>query len=88
VFFFVQHAIAYLKGEEYYGAKETMNVWDPHIEASNEFSLSQMWVFLGTFDGSDLNSIEAGWQVVLAQNLHLISGYALNLLVIDVLLLH
>jgi hypothetical protein len=31
----------------------------------NEFSLSQIWVLSGSFDGPDLNSIEAGWQVLL-----------------------
>ncbi|KAL0302982.1 UNVERIFIED_CONTAM: hypothetical protein Sradi_6166300 [Sesamum radiatum] len=35
----------------------------PRIEVVNEFSLSQIWVLSGSFDGSDLNSIEAGWQV-------------------------
>ncbi|KAL6501199.1 hypothetical protein OROHE_025062 [Orobanche hederae] len=48
---------------EVYGAKATINVWDPSIEVVNEFSLSQIWVLSGSFDGSDLNSIEAGWQV-------------------------
>ncbi|KAI4370228.1 hypothetical protein MLD38_018598 [Melastoma candidum] len=59
-----EHAIAYTPGtSELYGAKSTINVWDPWIEQGNEFSLSQMWVLSGSFDGSDLNSIEAGWQV-------------------------
>lgn len=56
-----QHAITYVEGQ-FYGAKATMNVWDPKIQQPNEFSLSQLWVLGGTFD-SDLNSIEAGWQV-------------------------
>ncbi|XP_071716194.1 protein neprosin-like [Rutidosis leptorrhynchoides] len=56
-----QHAIAYVQGE-FYGAKATMNVWDPQIQQSNEFSLSQIWLLGGSF-ASDLNSIEAGWQV-------------------------
>ncbi|KAK1420289.1 hypothetical protein QVD17_21766 [Tagetes erecta] len=56
-----QHAIAYVEGE-FYGAKATMNVWDPQIQQSNEFSLSQIWLLGGSFS-SDLNSIEAGWQV-------------------------
>ncbi len=56
-----QHAIAYVEGE-FYGAKATMNVWDPKIQQPNEFSLSQMWILGGSFS-SDLNSIEAGWQV-------------------------
>lgn len=40
-----------------------MNVWEPQIQQSNEFSLSQIWLLGGSF-ASDLNSIEAGWQVI------------------------
>ncbi|CAL9201761.1 unnamed protein product [Musa hybrid cultivar] len=57
-----QHAIAYVEGDKYYGAKATINVWQPKIQQSNEFSLSQIWILGGSF-GADLNSIEAGWQV-------------------------
>ncbi|VFQ76435.1 unnamed protein product [Cuscuta campestris] len=57
-----QHAIAYVNGGGYYGAKATINVWEPQIQQPNEFSLSQIWILGGDFD-SDLNSIEAGWQV-------------------------
>lgn len=57
-----QHAIAYVEGDKYYGAKATINVWEPKIQQSNEFSLSQIWLLGGSF-GEDLNSIEAGWQV-------------------------
>ncbi|KAI5076140.1 hypothetical protein GOP47_0008205 [Adiantum capillus-veneris] len=57
-----QHAIAYVEGDNYYGAKAVINVWNPLIQVPNEFSLSQLWVLAGSFDG-DLNSIEAGWQV-------------------------
>ncbi|PKA52538.1 hypothetical protein AXF42_Ash001518 [Apostasia shenzhenica] len=56
-----QHAIAYVEGDGYYGAKATMNVWNPLIQLPNEFSLSQIWLLGGSF-GEDLNSIEAGWQ--------------------------
>lgn len=59
-----QHAIAYVEGDKYYGAKATINVWEPDIEQGNEFSLSQLWILGGSF-GQDLNSIEAGWQVKL-----------------------
>lgn len=60
----MQHAIAYTgSAEEVYGAKATINVWEPSIQEVNEFSLSQIWILSGSFDGSDLNSIEAGWQV-------------------------
>ncbi|XP_062178268.1 protein neprosin [Alnus glutinosa] len=59
-----EHAIAYTgASQEVYGAKATINVWDPSIQVVNEFSLSQIWILSGSFDGSDLNSIEAGWQV-------------------------
>ncbi|XP_061366390.1 protein neprosin-like isoform X2 [Gastrolobium bilobum] len=59
-----EHAIAYTgSSQEVYGAKATINVWDPSIQVINEFSLSQIWILSGSFDGSDLNSIEAGWQV-------------------------
>ncbi|GAB2278351.1 hypothetical protein Dimus_013034 [Dionaea muscipula] len=57
-----QHAIAYVEGDKYYGAKATINVWEPQIQQPNEFSLSQIWLLGGSF-GEDLNSIEAGWQV-------------------------
>lgn len=57
-----QHAIAYVEGDQYYGAKATLNVWEPKIQQPNEFSLSQIWILGGSF-ASDLNSIEAGWQV-------------------------
>lgn len=59
----MQHAIAYVEGDKYYGAKATINVWEPKIQQANEFSLSQLWILGGSF-GEDLNSIEAGWQVV------------------------
>ncbi|CAN8300494.1 unnamed protein product [Cochlearia groenlandica] len=59
-----EHAIAYTETtSEIYGAKATINVWDPKIEEVNEFSLSQIWILSGSFAGPDLNSIEAGWQV-------------------------
>ncbi|CAL5000461.1 unnamed protein product [Urochloa decumbens] len=63
-----EHAIAYTapssqQQQPVYGAKATINVWDPAIQESNGFSLSQLWILSGSFNGSDLNSIEAGWQV-------------------------
>lgn len=58
----VQHAVGYVSGQEYYGAKASINVWAPRVANQYEFSLSQMWVISGSF-GNDLNTIEAGWQV-------------------------
>lgn len=57
-----EHAVGYVMGDQYYGAKASLNVWAPHVNNPNEFSLSQMWVISGSF-GNDLNTIEAGWQV-------------------------
>ncbi|KAG5522126.1 hypothetical protein RHGRI_034351 [Rhododendron griersonianum] len=57
-----EHAVGYVSGQEYYGAKASINVWAPRVANQYEFSLSQMWVISGSF-GNDLNTIEAGWQV-------------------------
>lgn len=51
-----------MSGDQYYGAKASINVWAPRVSNQYEFSLSQMWVISGSF-GDDLNTIEAGWQV-------------------------
>lgn len=58
---FLQHAVVFVNGEQYYGAKANINVWAPHVSDQYEFSLSQMWVISGSFN-HDLNTIEAGWQ--------------------------
>ncbi|TYJ36936.1 hypothetical protein E1A91_A05G342000v1 [Gossypium mustelinum] len=57
-----EHAVGYVSGGEYYGAKGSINVWAPHVSNPYEFSLSQLWVISGSF-AHDLNTIEAGWQV-------------------------
>ncbi|XP_028785846.1 uncharacterized protein LOC114741756, partial [Neltuma alba] len=57
-----EHAVGYVSGDEYYGAKASINVWAPSVANQYEFSLSQIWVISGSF-GDDLNTIEAGWQV-------------------------
>ncbi|KAG4126392.1 hypothetical protein ERO13_D10G153600v2 [Gossypium hirsutum] len=57
-----EHAVAFEKGDEYYGAKASLNVWAPRVCNEYEFSLSQIWIISGSF-GNDLNTIEAGWQV-------------------------
>ncbi|GMI87759.1 hypothetical protein like AT1G10750 [Hibiscus trionum] len=57
-----EHAVGYVSGDEYYGAKASINVWAPNVTNQYEFSLSQLWVISGSF-GDDLNTIEAGWQV-------------------------
>lgn len=57
-----EHAVGFVTGEQYYGAKASINVWAPTVSNQYEFSLSQIWVISGSF-GNDLNTIEAGWQV-------------------------
>lgn len=57
-----EHAVVFVNGEQYYGAKANINVWAPHVSDQYEFSLSQIWVISGSFN-NDLNTIEAGWQV-------------------------
>ncbi|TQD76282.1 hypothetical protein C1H46_038168 [Malus baccata] len=56
------HAVVFVNGDQYYGAKASINVWAPRVTDQYEFSLSQIWVISGSF-GNDLNTIEAGWQV-------------------------
>lgn len=60
-FLILQHAVLFVNGEQYYGAKANINVWAPRVTDQYEFSLSQIWVISGSF-GKDLNTIEAGWQ--------------------------
>ncbi|XP_028778304.1 uncharacterized protein LOC114734818 [Neltuma alba] len=57
-----EHAVVFVNGDQYYGAKASINVWTPRVTDQYEFSLSQIWVIAGSF-GHDLNTIEAGWQV-------------------------
>lgn len=57
----LQHAVVFVNGEQYYGAKASLNIWAPRVTDQYEFSLSQIWVISGSF-GNDLNTIEAGWQ--------------------------
>ncbi|XP_023638923.1 uncharacterized protein LOC17886418 [Capsella rubella] len=54
--------VIYLRGV--YGAVATMSVWSLSVQqGANEFSLSQVWLVAGQYNGSDLNTLEAGWQV-------------------------
>ena len=45
----------------FYGAKGTINVWNPKIQEQGEYSSSQLWVLGGPPES--LNTIEAGWHV-------------------------
>lgn len=61
-----QHAVGYVTGDQFYGAKASLNVWPAKVASAAEFSLSQIWVISGSF-GNDLNTVEAGWQVTKPQ---------------------
>ncbi|RVX11413.1 hypothetical protein CK203_019685 [Vitis vinifera] len=50
--------------EAVYGASATINLWNPSVQVKEEMSISQIWVLAGSFEGSDLNSVEAGWHVL------------------------
>ncbi|KAJ9703092.1 hypothetical protein PVL29_004740 [Vitis rotundifolia] len=51
--------------EAVYGAAAEINVWNPSLQVvEGEMSISQIWVVAGSFVGSDLNSVEAGWHVL------------------------
>ncbi|CAA0356761.1 unnamed protein product [Arabidopsis thaliana] len=60
-----EHAIgSTITSTKMYGAKATISVWDPTVESRDEFSLSQIWITSGSYKENNLNSIEAGWQVL------------------------
>ncbi|XP_028803264.1 uncharacterized protein LOC114758387 [Neltuma alba] len=39
-----EFASVFIKGDKYYGGKGAMNVWNPNVEQSQEYSLSATWV--------------------------------------------
>jgi hypothetical protein len=47
-------------------SQSTLNIWSPNVERNNEFSLSQIWLQRGS--SSDLETVEAGWQVYPSRN--------------------
>jgi len=42
------------------GEQADFNVWQPYVQRTDEFSLSQLWVVRGS--GSDRQTVEFGWQ--------------------------
>lgn len=59
-----QYAQVYAVDGNYYGARATINVWNP-LTNFGELSIAQIWVLAG--DGNELNSLEAGWTVIKLQ---------------------
>ncbi|XP_054813494.1 uncharacterized protein LOC129314149 [Prosopis cineraria] len=58
-----EYAIADLRGDRYYGAQASINIWKPHVQESNEFSLSQIWIVNRDDPNNNVETIEAGWQI-------------------------
>ncbi|CAM0947903.1 unnamed protein product [Alopecurus aequalis] len=58
-----QYAVASAQVDKFYGTKATMNLWQPMIARAKDFSLTQLWISGGSYNGNNLNTIEAGWQV-------------------------
>ncbi|KAM0944723.1 putative neprosin [Dioscorea sansibarensis] len=46
-------------GYSYIGAKANINIWNPRVEADDEYTTGQMWLRNGPYNDSD--SIELGW---------------------------
>ncbi|KAF3517143.1 hypothetical protein DY000_02063960 [Brassica cretica] len=59
-----KYAVGYIQNRgPIYGTRATLNVWEPLVEAADDFSLSQVWLASGSFANGDVNTVEAGWQV-------------------------
>lgn len=60
--------MAYVRAESqrYYGAKASLNVWNPQVEREEDFSIAQIWV--ASRDGV-VNTVEAGLQVIIYNDL-------------------
>ncbi|ESQ39067.1 hypothetical protein EUTSA_v10001722mg [Eutrema salsugineum] len=56
-----EHSVLVSVGR-FHGAKATISLWKPYVQKPKEFSLAQIWLLAGV--SSEMNSIEAGWQVL------------------------
>nr|CAD1830854.1 unnamed protein product [Ananas comosus var. bracteatus] len=52
----LQYAVAYVNQQQAYGTKAIIDVWDPSVEFSSEFSLSQIWLVAGSYENEALKS--------------------------------
>ncbi|EFJ13893.1 hypothetical protein SELMODRAFT_424167 [Selaginella moellendorffii] len=55
-----EHGYNQLNGN-FRGMETTINVWEPYVEKTSEFSLAQLWIISKKL--GPLNTIEAGWQI-------------------------
>ncbi|KAE8677836.1 EARLY FLOWERING 3 family protein [Hibiscus syriacus] len=59
--FVKQAAVLVTVGYNYIGAKADINVWNPQVEANDEFTTAQIWLKAGP--GDNFESLESGWTV-------------------------
>ncbi|XP_027356569.1 uncharacterized protein LOC113865940 [Abrus precatorius] len=48
-------------GYNYIGAQADINIWNPKVEMTDEFTTAQIWLKAG--NGPDFESVESGWMV-------------------------
>ncbi|CAH8356542.1 unnamed protein product [Eruca vesicaria subsp. sativa] len=44
-----KHALYYVEGDNYYGAKATINMLEPKIQQQHKFTFSQLWLLRDLF---------------------------------------
>ena len=49
-------------GYNYIGAQADINVWNPNVELTDDFTTAQIWLKAG--NGPLFESVEAGWVVI------------------------
>ncbi|EFJ13887.1 hypothetical protein SELMODRAFT_424156 [Selaginella moellendorffii] len=54
-----EHGYNQLNGN-FQGMETSINVWEPYVEQTSEFSLSQLWIISNKL--GPVNTVEAGWQ--------------------------
>lgn len=59
-----QVVVLHIGGFNFLGAKAYINVWNPPVEADDEYTTGQIWLKNGPVDNSD--TIEVGWMVSLS----------------------
>uniref|UniRef100_A0A7N2LBT6 Neprosin PEP catalytic domain-containing protein n=1 Tax=Quercus lobata TaxID=97700 RepID=A0A7N2LBT6_QUELO len=58
-----EYATLIEEGDTYYGMNADINVWNPHVQEQNEFSLAQFWLAAADNNGVNRDTIEGGVMV-------------------------
>ncbi|KAH7439902.1 hypothetical protein KP509_04G080800 [Ceratopteris richardii] len=56
-----QYATTQVDHTSIYGTSAVFNAWKPAVVLPIEMSIAQLWLVSGTYSGTNLNTIEAGW---------------------------